>query len=107
VRNVGKGVAINVSMMTVEIGEDTMVEHLGLMHLRPGEAGSPRLRVVSRKFGPVPPLEGTTAQQQAVQVVTTRNPVVSLDYESNVRGRYRTSFVLEGTTVRLQDDGKR
>jgi len=84
IRNVGRGIAVNVSMVRVEMGEDVRVEHLGLMHLRPDEVGAPRLRVVSLKLGPVPPIGSTTTQQNAVQLLTTKNPVLHLDYESNV-----------------------
>jgi hypothetical protein len=62
IRNAGKGVAINVSMVTAVIGNDTRVEHVGLMHLQPGEARAPSLRVIlarirnhrtaQRKHGP-------------------------------------------------------
>jgi len=106
IRNVGRGIAINVSMVTVEIEDDVRVQHLGLMHLRPGEAGAPRLAVVSEQFGVIPPLAGATTHQQAVLLLTTRDPVLHLDYESNVRQRYRASFALDGITARLQGDSK-
>src|SRR5262245_32630560 len=36
-RNVGSGVALNVSIRPIEINEDAIVEHLGLAHLAPAE----------------------------------------------------------------------
>lgn len=107
IRNVGKGFAVNVSVVTVELGADATVEHVGgPMYLELGEVKTPTLRVVSKEFGPIPPLQSTTTQGHAILLLTQNNPTVHVEYESSVGQRYRTTVILQGTAVALLADVK-